>query len=231
MNSGKKVIALLVLTAVVLGGYLLVTKMFITEPKQKQKQKQEVVSKRPYFYDLLHEVYSTIQVTDVETVIIGDSHVQVIPWSTLLAPPGTISMGVGGDTFAGIRDRLDDALRLRPAKIILMAGTNDINKGKTSEVIINDILAISSDVAARLPECEIAIVSLFPFNPNYKNQELKNKKVAEINEALQKISESQIRLINLFPTMKTWDQSFFYDNWHLSPKGYLFVRDALKRNI
>jgi hypothetical protein len=217
--------------AVVVGAYFLVTESFVTEAEPKPKNKQEVVIKRPYYYELLHEVYSQIPVTDVETVIIGDSHVQLMPWPNLLASPQMVTMGVGGDTFAGIRDRLDDALRLKPVKIVLMGGTNDINKGKTAEAIVNDILAIAGDVTARLPDCKIFIVSIFPFNPDGKNQKLKNEKVAEINESLQKKSGSQIRVIDLFSTMKTWDPSFFYDDWHLSSKGYLFVRDALKSHI
>jgi hypothetical protein len=231
MSSGKKLTGFLALIVIVAGGYFLAAKLFITEPEPKSITKKEVVKKRPYFYGLLHELYSQTPVTDVETLIIGDSHVQVIPWANLLASPGMISMGVGGDTFSGIRDRLDDVLRLTPAKIILMAGTNDVNKGKTSAVITNDIQAIASEITSRLPECEIVIVSVFPFSPVAENQKLKNKKVAEINERLPKIAGPKVKVVDLFSTMKTWDQSYFYDDWHLSSKGYLFVRDALKSNI
>ena len=231
MNSGKKLIVLLALMAVTAGAYFLVKATFVTEAEPKPEKKQEVVIKRPYYYGLLHEVYSQIPVTDIETVIIGDSHVQLIPWSNLLASRGLVSLGVGGDTFAGVRDRLDDALRLKPAKIILMGGTNDINKGKTAEVIVTDILAIAADVTARLPDCEILVVSMFPFNPDGKDAELKNRTVAEVNEVLHNQFGSQIRVIDLFSTMKTWDPSYFYDDWHLSSKGYLFVVNALKSHI
>src|SRR5262245_42410399 len=62
-------------------------------------------------------------------VFLGDSITELCHWSELLQNPSVLNRGIGGDTTQDILNRVDQIYRLRPQKLFLMIGVNDLIQG------------------------------------------------------------------------------------------------------
>jgi lysophospholipase L1-like esterase len=75
------------------------------------------------------------------------------------SPPICINAGIGGDTAAGMRARLDrDVLAHRPDLVTLLVGTNDAHRGVSPEAYGADVAAICERLGAE----KVPIVLLTP---------------------------------------------------------------------
>ncbi len=99
------------------------------------------------------------------TVFLGDSITEGMPLAQAFPGGWAINRGVGGDTIAGLRDRLDVSLApLEPRRVILLIGINNLvpesraPMAELEEQYGTLLAAISSEA----PEARIDAVSLLP---------------------------------------------------------------------
>lgn len=62
-------------------------------------------------------------------VFLGDSITEKIDWRELFSYPNIVNRGIGSDTITGVNNRIDSIVKLRPSKVFLMIGINDISLG------------------------------------------------------------------------------------------------------
>jgi len=62
----------------------------------------------------------------IEVVMLGDSITALGDWETMFPQTRIANLGVGGDTSAGVLNRLENAIALRPRRVLLMIGVNDL---------------------------------------------------------------------------------------------------------
>ncbi len=67
------------------------------------------------------------QLADV--VMFGDSITEAPPWHEIFTDVKIVNRGIGGDITRGMLARIDTVLRLKPKKVFVMAGINDLNLG------------------------------------------------------------------------------------------------------
>lgn len=158
-------------------------------------------------------------------LFIGSSSIRL--WKTLASDfPNhrVINRGFGGSQIFDSLNYVDRiVLPYRPRQIVMYAGANDINAGKTPEHVFEDYKAFVAKVHTRLPRTPIAFISISP-NPARWAQ------IAQVREANSLIEDytrqhAQLTFINAFPLMLGPDGQprpdiFIADRLHMNERGY-----------
>lgn len=165
-------------------------------------------------------------------VFVGSSSIRL--WSTLAEDfphHRVLNRGFGGSQIAdSVRyaDRI--VIPYAPRMVVLYAGGNDINKGKTPEQVFADFRAFFSKIRTALPEADIACISIAG-NPKRWEQV---EQVKELNGAISGFLKEQPRahFIDVFPRMLGADglplpHIFREDRLHMNAEGYRIWRDAV----
>lgn len=158
-------------------------------------------------------------------LFIGSSSIRM--WKTLAQDfPNlrVINRGFGGSQIA---DSIHFAERIvlpyEPNVIVMYAGGNDINAGKSPEVIARDFKAFVAKVREKLPTTHIAYISIAGNPARWAQIE----RVREANRLVREFTQAQPRLsfIDVFPQMLGDDglpkpEIFLPDRLHMNEKGY-----------
>ncbi len=158
-------------------------------------------------------------------LFIGSSSIRL--WTNLAADfprHRVINRGFGGSQ---IIDSVNYAERIvlpyQPRLIVLYAGGNDINAGKSPEQVFADYQAFVKKVQAVLPKTRIDYISIAP-NPARWAQREKVKTANQLIEAYTK-SDPRLTFINVYPKMLGPDGQplpdiYVADRLHMNAKGY-----------
>ena len=158
-------------------------------------------------------------------LFIGSSSIRL--WKTLaqdLPELKVINRGFGGSQIADsvlFVDRI--VVPYRPERIVMYAGGNDINAGKTPEQVASDFKEFVAKVHRELPETRIAYISIAPNPARWAQVE----RVKRANELIREFTGTDKRLsfIDVFPHMlgedaKPRPEIFVEDRLHMNEKGY-----------
>jgi lysophospholipase L1-like esterase len=106
-------------------------------------------------------------------VFIGSS--SIVKWSTLakdFPDVKVINRGFGGSELADSVFYLDQvAIPYRPRAIVVYAGDNDLNAGKTPETVAADFEAFCTKVHAALPQTRVVFIGIKPSPSRWKIHE------------------------------------------------------------
>jgi lysophospholipase L1-like esterase len=199
-------------------------------------QKEVKVARKPYFYNLLTGIYSKLPLSSEDILFVGDSHIKLCPWSELFQNPRIKNRGIDGDTASGVFERADQLVQAQPAKVIMMIGTNDINKGLEVQLIISHYKNLITLIRQKSPSTQFFILSVLPFEKMHPGYRIKNQKVRELNHNLKTLSNSSdIFFIDLYKLLvdenKNLDNKYSYDKLHLNEDGYMIVKNALEQHV
>jgi lysophospholipase L1-like esterase len=158
-------------------------------------------------------------------VFVGSSSIRL--WKTLeqdFPNHQVINRGFGGSQIidsVNYADRI--VIPYQPKHIVLYAGGNDINAGKSPEQVLADFQAFVQKVRQVLPNVKISYISIAP-NPARWAQ------IGRIREANRLIStyahyDGRISFIDVFPHMlgrngQPRPDIFVADRLHMNEKGY-----------
>jgi lysophospholipase L1-like esterase len=158
-------------------------------------------------------------------LFVGSSSIR--KWTTLAEDfPGhkVINRGFGGSQLSDsiyYFDRI--VLPYKPKMIVLYAGSNDIDAGKTPETVVDDCETLVRKVEGALPGAKVAFISI-------NTSPLRWKEVEKVKEANRQIAafmaKSEKRMfIDTFPAMldsagKPRRELYVWDRLHMNPKGY-----------
>ena len=165
-------------------------------------------------------------------VFVGSSSIK--NWTTLsedFPQHRVLNRGFGGSEIADsvhFADRI--VIPYAPRTVVLYAGGNDINKGKSPEVVFADLRAFFEKVRAALPEAEIAVISVAG-NPKRWSQVEQVKAFNTLAEAFLK-ERPRAHFINVFPKMLGANglplpNIFVEDQLHMNAEGYALWRDIV----
>src|SRR6185436_19816080 len=124
-----------------------------------------------------------------EIVFVGSSSIRM--WKSTEAFPDlkVINRGFGGSQLA---DSVKYAERIilpyKPRIVVVFAGGNDINAGKTPEQVADDFKSLVGKIHGALPKTKIYYLSLFP-NVKRRAQDEKCVKVNDLIRAFTKTDE------------------------------------------
>jgi lysophospholipase L1-like esterase len=159
-----------------------------------------------------------------EIVFVGSSTIRM--WKTAEAFPDlkVINRGFGGSEIADsvkYADRI--ILPYKPRIVVVFAGGNDINSGKTPEKVADDFKALVAKIHGALPRTKIYFLSLFP-NVKRRAQDEKCVKVNELIQAFTKTDE-RLSFVDTASKMRAADggprpELLRDDGLHMNEEGY-----------
>jgi lysophospholipase L1-like esterase len=154
-------------------------------------------------------------------LFIGSSTIR--RWTTLaqdFPEHKTINRGFGGSQIADATyyaDRI--VIPYAPRAVFLRAGGNDLNAGKSVEQVFEDYTAFVAKVHARLPDTQIAFISLSPSIARWKQ--------ADKEKALNELVKNYVTGKPYLKYIETYDMVLGSDG---QPRAELFVEDKLHFN-
>ena len=144
--------------------------------------------------------------------------------------------GIGGDTSGELLARWDDVLALRPSRLVLLIGTNDLARGIAPEVVAGNVRDMVVRARAAAPDAVIVLQAVYPINPGLTSGigrlVLKGRKnpetIAALNDLLRRVAQDHdVRWLDLTPDLAdatgALNPAYSYDGLHLNTAGYEVV--------
>lgn len=142
--------------------------------------------------------------------------------------------GIGGDTTINLLKRLDVSVyELKPKKIVLLIGTNDLELTNDSEIsIAKRVEKIVEEIHA-FDDIEIFLLSVLPTNQTMDKNTVGKRSINRIMALNKYLSEiKHVNYIDMFSKLidenKYLKESYSIEGLHLSQLGYQVMTDVLK---
>lgn len=182
------------------------------------------------FYYQRATLFEELPVTPKDIIFVGNSITNGAEWVELFHNPNVKNRGISGDICMGVYDRLDAILKGKPAKIFLLIGINDVNRGTSADTIVSRIKLITQKIKHDSPKTKLYLQSVLPVTDHYKmfgGHTSRAQVIPEINEGLRQLArEEKVTYIDLYSHFideETGKMNIKYtnDGLHLLGKGYL----------
>jgi lysophospholipase L1-like esterase len=140
--------------------------------------------------------------------------------------------GISGDTTRGVLIRLEqDVLTVKPAGIVLLIGTNDLEEQASPEIIAGNLGLILETIRASAPNVPIILCDVFPSSSEMQRP---SQQIRQINQRYQQLA-SQFPQVTRIDTFTLFDdgngdarEEEFPDLLHPNDSGYAKWADALR---
>ena len=197
------------------------------------KQKADAGEKS--YYDKKCEAYFLENANSAkgQIVFIGDSITDLYVLDDYYAdlPLATYNRGIGGDTTEGVLKRLDvSVIDLKPSKVVLMIGTNDVNAKRDNDDILDTYRQIVNKIRIELPDTELYCMSIIPQGKGLEDYtsvdvDLSTEKILALNVGIEAIAEEKGAVyVDLFSYLADADDYLlgeYTDDWlHLNEAGF-----------
>jgi len=138
--------------------------------------------------------------------------------------PTILNRGFGGSQIIDLIEKFDQViLKYHPKKIVIYSGDNDIQAGKSAEIVFGDFCTLLGMIKAKLPETKVYYIAIKPsLNRWAKVLEMK-KANTMINEYLN--TKPNGFFVDIFSPMictdgKPCKKWFIKDGLHMNATGY-----------
>lgn len=159
-------------------------------------------------------------------------------WTTLaqdFPDQQILNRGFGG---SGMADAVYFAERIvipyKPRLVVIQAGGNDINAGKSPEYVLDQFKAFVEKVHAKLPNCRIAYLSMNPSPARWSQRDKQQKANQIIKEYI--VSSKNLEYIDFWGAMLGPDGNpredlFIKDRLHNNAAGYAIRAEVVRRHL
>jgi lysophospholipase L1-like esterase len=150
---------------------------------------------------------------------VGDSITEGGDWAALFPGVEVRNYGIGGDRSDGVLARRDQVVAAKPARIILLIGTNDLSNGYTPEQIATNVGQLLDQWKQALPQAQMVVQSVLPRQVEFDGR------IRQLNGLLQQTARSRgadwldIHTAFLFENGRL-DPAVTEDDLHLTLPGY-----------
>ena len=189
-----------------------------------------------------HDSFVTIaKGGNIDLLFVGDSITDLWDdrakgiWDSTWGPLKPANFGISGDTTQGVLWRMQNGeLEGFKAKlIILMLGTNNINRNPNDDIVEGDRLIVE-EFKKRQPQAKVLILGIFPRAPEPTNAF--RGTIKEINSKLAKLADNkQVFYMDIGDKFLTADGTLtteiMNDGLHPTEKGYQIWADATKDRV
>lgn len=181
------------------------------------------------------DMYDHLPDTRNEIVFLGNSITDGAEWYELLGNKRIRNRGISADVTEGILLRLDAITKLKPAKIFIMIGINDLARNMTVGEITANYRTILERIRTETPKTKVYVQSVLPVNPG-TGMALKHTNktdlIIELNARLRELAaEFGHTYIDLFSVMADAHNhlpgKYSIDGLHLTYEGYRVWTEAI----
>lgn len=173
-------------------------------------------------------------------VFVGSSSIRL--WDTLqqdMAPLPALNRGFGGARLSSVLYYVDRVvIQYRPRAVVLYAGDNDIDAGRSPEDIVSDFRGFVSRLHSALPGVRIYYLSIKPnlrFWSNWPKYQAVNAQISAICASDSRLSYIDGATPLLASGQPPARDLYRFDQMHLSKKGYALwtgiVKPRLQRDL
>ncbi|HNX66737.1 MAG TPA: GDSL-type esterase/lipase family protein [Bacteroidales bacterium] len=171
-----------------------------------------------------------------EIIFLGNSITDGCEWFELLGNSKCLNRGISADVTEGVLLRLDAITRVKPAKIFLMIGINDLGRERSVDSVAANYELIIQRIKKETPKTTLYIESILPVNPakpgKYSHTG-KTEQIKELNIKLKSLATKyNCPFVDLFPIMADSQDhlksEYTLDGLHLTYKGYKAWADYIK---
>lgn len=168
-------------------------------------------------------------------VFLGNSITEFGKWRQLLGDSSAVNRGIAGDNTFGMLHRLHQVIALRPSKLFVEAGVNDLGQGVPLGMIAGNIGSIVQYMRVKSPGTRVFVLSVLPTNERakevYPEVYGKNAAARELNSRLKEQADKfgfvfidlAARVADVDGNLKT--EFAQPDGLHLNEAGYrLLIR-------
>ena len=177
----------------------------------------------------------TLPKTEGKIVMLGNSITAECEWSELFQNPDILNRGVIADGTEDILNRLGEVTALKPAKIFLLIGVNDLQFIPLS-MISDNYEKIIVRLINETPSTKLYLESVLPIHNDLRRNGMKNEDINTLNKQIELIAQKYgLTYIDL--NAKFRNESFSLktelslDGIHLNGEGYLIFKDAIQPYI
>jgi|WetSurSiteA1Bulk_404760.scaffolds.fasta_scaffold01971_3 platelet-activating factor acetylhydrolase IB subunit beta/gamma len=214
----------------------------MTAKKKKDNMPLEAIKRTDEHHIAKHsKILGMKYKDDIKLVFLGDSLTRRWEdnfgiWNMYFAAFHPVNFGVGSDSLENIKWRIlnDELEGINPKVIVLLAGTNNLDKDP-EEVIVSGIEEIVGIIQAKLKDTKIVVLGLLPRNHTEAGKNYV-KKIARINQlltarfAVTEITFKDIGAI-LMNEKGRVSNAIMPDGLHLNDKGYELIGPELRKII
>ena len=137
------------------------------------------------YYEVRRGLFALSKIKTAPIVMLGNSLTEAGPWTDLTGCLSIANRGIGGDTTAKLRDRLDDVVALQPRAIFLMIGVNDITLGIPGETTAGNLRAILDRLGGT--DAHVFMSYVLPVTSSYGKKRI-NKEIPLLNAVIAKLA-------------------------------------------
>ena len=124
--------------------------------------------------------------------------------------------------------RVEQIIKMKPAKVFIMAGINDIFNNIDLENTKSNYNDIVNKINAKLPDTKIYVISTLPVSQNNLND---IDKIKELNKFLSKNANNKYTFIDVFDKFSSQNgyikEEYTVDGTHLKGNGYQILKESL----
>ncbi len=167
----------------------------------------------------------------VDFVFLGNSITEGFDLGLYFPEYKMANRGIIADHMDGVLERLDNsALSLKPKKLFLMIGINDIGDQRNDEYLKAMYVTLVDTLLTSLPETDVYLLSLLPTTSRWKN--CPPAQIKRINGFLARLAlEKGLTFVNLYPyflgNLQYLNPDLTGDGLHPNQAGY----DVMARKI
>ncbi len=146
-------------------------------------------------------------------------------------PLATYNRGINGDSTGGVLKRLQTSLfDIKPSKVVIMIGINDINANKSETEIISNYEEILTQISTNLPTTQVYCMSILPINSQIEANtnikvETSTPKILSINPRILNLCQTfNYSFVDMFTQFADSNnqlkETYSTDGIHLNDAGY-----------
>lgn len=173
-------------------------------------------------------------------VFLGDSLTHYGNWSELL-DKNIANRGIVGDDTTQVLSRVNSIFTIKPKKIFIMLGTNDLDGKKPIDIIVNNYTNLINKIKNKAPNSNLYIESVLPVDANLclKTYGIpyytKNNEIVNLNSKLKTLaSKEKINYIDVYSAFAKngeINDKYTVDGVHLNGQGYKIWAQAIEKYV
>lgn len=189
------------------------------------------------------EVKSTVK--KIETispnyVFLGDSITEGYNLDKFYKDMPVVNSGISGNQTTDILNNMKKRVYdYNPSKVFILIGTNDIDNGKTNDLIVDNIKKIVEGIKNNRDKTSIYIESIYPVNSKIEGSSAgsrTNRQIKIINKKLEQYcNNNKLTYIDTFIELEDCkgdlEEDYTKDGLHLNDDGYSIVTKKLKKYL
>ncbi len=179
--------------------------------------------------------FANLPKDSTDVVMLGNSLTEQGEWRELLPGVDLKNRGIGGDMTALLHERLPTVLDLKPKKLFLSIGVNDLLYHDIDYILTN-YEKLLNDISRLSPSTKVYVQSLLPVNNDVRVTGIKNPDILTVNQKLKELTQAKgLTFIDLHRRFVNDEgklpEEFTFDGVHLKGEAYLLWRDQIKEYI